>query len=147
MSHRRLKHEFRELKNDTDLQCNVLSSDSIYNWKILMKGPKGTPYENGRFLLDILISSDHPFKPPIITSRTQIFHPNISVSGDICIDILKEKWSPVLTMTKVILSLQSLLGDPNPNDPLDQESADLYIHDKDAYIKKAKLWTKLYACI
>lgn len=147
MSRRRLEHEFKELNNDMTLDCYAVLNvpRDMYKWKVYMSGPEGTPYESGTFLLQVDFSSDHPFKPPTIVFTTRVYHPNISESGDICIDILKSKWSPVLSMSKVIVSLQSLLGDPNPLDPLDLESAELFLNDREEFNKKAVLWTRMYS--
>lgn len=81
-------------------------------------GPPGTPYAGGIYYLDIHFSTDYPYKPPKITFRTRIYHCNINSNGNICLDILKDNWSPVLTISKVLLSICSLLTDCNPKDPL-----------------------------
>lgn len=145
MTHRRLNHEFKELNNDPDLNCYAEKSAGIHSWKVTMKGPEDTPYQNGYFDLRIEFSANHPFKPPMVLFDTKVYHPNINESGIICIDILKSKWSPVLTISKIIASLQSLLAHPNPHDPLSQESADLYLNDIEEYNRKAETWTRLYA--
>ncbi|KAI3837108.1 hypothetical protein MKX03_031054 [Papaver bracteatum] len=86
-------------------------------------GPTDSPYAGGVFLISIDISKDYPFKPPKVAFKTQVFHPNINSSGSICLDILKEQWSPALTVNKVMLSICSLLTDLNPDDPLVLEIA------------------------
>jgi ubiquitin-conjugating enzyme E2 D/E len=87
-------------------------------------GPEDSPYSGGVFFLNIYFPTDYPFKPPKITFATRIYHPNINSNGGICLDILKDQWSPALTISKgifliiVLLSISSLLTDPNPDDPL-----------------------------
>jgi len=107
----------------------------------------GSPYEGGTFFLDIAFPQDYPFKPPKVTFKTRIYHCNISSSGTICLDILKDQWSPALTISKVLLSICSLLTDPNPNDPLVGTIAQQLVTDKEAHDRRAKEWTTRYACV
>ena len=101
-------------------------------------GPEGSPYQGGLFSLNIHFPTDYPFKPPKINFVTRIYHPNINQNGAICLDILKDQWSPALTISKgknklkyiVLLSISSLLTDPNPDDPLVPEIANIYKTDK-----------------
>lgn len=81
-------------------------------------GPSDSPFQSGVFFLDIKFPPDYPFKPPQVKFLTRIYHPNINNEGGICLDILKRQWSPALTISKVLLSICSLLTDPNPDDPL-----------------------------
>jgi ubiquitin-conjugating enzyme E2 D/E len=143
---RRLKYEFSQLQNIPDIVYDATVLDTEFmNWEIIIYGPPDTPYEKGKFKLDIHFTTDHPFRPPKIKCKTKIYHPNISSKGHICIDILKTEWSPALSITKVLLSLSSLLNDPNTNDPLVQEIADIYEKDKKKYEKYAREWTSKYA--
>jgi ubiquitin-conjugating enzyme E2 D/E len=108
-------------------------------------GPGDSPFTGGVFRLQIRFPTDYPFKPPLIIFKTKIYHPNISASGNICLDILKGQWSPALSISKVLLSILSLLTDANPADPLVPEIADLYKRDRAAYDEKARQWTQAYA--
>ena len=87
----------------------------------MISGPEKSPFEGGLFALDINFPNDYPFKPPKVRFETRICHPNVNSSGNICMDVLKDSWSPALTTSKVLLSITSLLCDPNPDDPLDPE--------------------------
>lgn len=92
---------------------------------------KDTPYEGGIFQVDIVIPPDYPFKPPKMKFDTKIWHPNISSqTGAICLDILKNEWTPALTIRTALISLQALLCAPEPDDPQDAEVARQYKGDK-----------------
>ena len=109
-------------------------------------GPSESPYTGGVFKLSILFPVDYPFKPPHMQFTTKIYHPNINAAGLICLDILKGQWSPALTISKVLLSITSLLTDPNPDDPFVPEIANLYKRDRATYETEAKAWTLRHAC-
>lgn len=120
--------------------------DDIFKWKASITGPKDSPYENGTFNIDIIFPNDYPFTAPKMHFTTRIYHPNInSNNGEICCDILKSKWSPALTIAKTLLSICSLLYDPNPSDPLEPKIADLFEKDHDKFLKVAQEWTEKYA--
>jgi ubiquitin-conjugating enzyme E2 D len=91
-----------------------------------MEGPSGTAFEGGVFLLDILLS-EYPLKPPRITFETPIFHCNVSSNGRLCLDILRDKWSPAHTVPECLQVIRELLSTPNTQEPLRPEITELYI--------------------
>jgi ubiquitin-conjugating enzyme E2 D/E len=146
MTDMRIKKELEALVEDPPFNCSAGPlGDDIYHWTATVMGPSDSPYAGGLFFLDIRFPSDYPFKPPKVFFTTRIYHPNINGGGGICLDILKDQWSPALTISKVLLSICSLLDDPNPDDPLSPTIADQYIKNRDAYNAAAREWTVLYA--
>ena len=111
-----------------------------------IKGPEGSPYEGGVFVVDIVITDQYPFAPPKMKFETRVWHPNVSSqTGAICLDILKDQWSPALTIKTALLSLQALLSSAEPDDPQDAEVAAMYKSDPEAFARTAKFWTDSYA--
>jgi len=121
------------------------TDQNVYEWVAEIPGPEDSCYENGVFKLDIKLPTDYPFRPPHVTFTTRIYHPNVNNQGGICLDILKNQWSPALSVLKVLLSISSLLCDPNPQDPLVREIAAQYLNDRPAFDRTARQWTDTYA--
>ena len=142
----RLHKESKDIQNDPPHNISAgPKNDNLFEWEAVLIGPEDTPYNGGVFILDIFIPSDYPIKPPNVIFRTRIYHPNINSAGNICLDILKNSWNPSLTISKILLSICSLLNDPNTEDPLVPDIANLYNENKKLYIDTAKTWTTLYA--
>ncbi|GAA5857189.1 hypothetical protein JCM9279_001049 [Rhodotorula babjevae] len=110
-------------------------SDLTY-WVGRLEGPEDTPYAGQTFAISLRFPSSYPMKPPQVRFESTCFHPNVDLHGNICLDILKEKWSPALSVSTVLVSLQSLLGEPNNKSPLNVEAADLW-DDAEAFKKEA----------
>lgn len=143
---KRINNELLEIQKEPPLNCSAGPiSSNLYLWDANIIGPSDSPFSGGLFKLKISFPKDYPFKPPKIKFLTRIYHPNIDKYGNICLDILNTNWSPALTIIKVLLSISSLLTDPNPNDPLDKNIADIYLKDKQQYFKKAREYTIKYA--
>lgn len=113
---------------------------------LILTGPKDTPYEGGIFFIDIELDNQYPFVPPKMRFITKCWHPNISsVTGAICLDILKDQWSPALTLKTALLSLQALLSSPQPDDPQDAVVASQFLKEYEEFSKQARKWTETYA--
>jgi ubiquitin-conjugating enzyme E2 D/E len=146
MSTSRIQRELAELNKDPPANCSAGPvSDDLQNWQATIMGPKDSPYEGGVFFLSLVFPSEYPFKPPKVHFTTKIYHCNISANGSICLDILRDQWSPALTVNKLLLSISSLLTDPNPNDPFVPEIASLLKRDKQKHNQTAREWTQRYA--
>ncbi len=144
----RLNKELEELTKNPPTNCSAgIIDDDIYHWQATIYGPQDSPYEGGVFYLRINFPQDYPFKPPQLSFITKIYHCNINEAGSICLDILKEHWSPALTISKVLLSICSMMDDQNPHDPLMLDAANLYIKNKEQFIETAKAYTLRYATI
>ncbi|KAI8903322.1 ubiquitin-conjugating enzyme/RWD-like protein [Gorgonomyces haynaldii] len=143
---KRIQKELAEISLDPPPNVSAgPKGDNLFDWIATLVGPKESPYEGGVFFLDIRFPADYPFKPPQIQFKTKIYHCNINNKGQICLDVLKDNWSPALTISKVLLSVCSLLTDANPADPLVADIAQKYINDRQEHDRLAKEWTQRYA--
>jgi ubiquitin-conjugating enzyme E2 D/E len=146
MALKRIQRELQELGRDPPANCSAgPNGDDLFHWQATIMGPDDSPYQGGVFFLDIHFPADYPFKPPKVSFTTRIYHCNINSNGGICLDILKDQWSPALTISKVLLSICSLLTDPNPDDPLVPEIAQILRNNRTQHDATARDWTAKYA--
>ncbi|KAK2737657.1 hypothetical protein FQN57_007464 [Myotisia sp. PD_48] len=106
---------------------------NLLSWTATICGPDDTPYQKLALKLSFTFPTNYPYSPPTVLFKTPIYHPNVDFSGRICLDILKEKWSAVYNVQSVLLSLQSLLGEPNNSSPLNGQAATLWDTDPNEY--------------
>ncbi|KAJ3102283.1 Ubiquitin-conjugating enzyme 13 [Phlyctochytrium planicorne] len=119
--------------------------DNIRYFDVVIAGPGQSPFEGGVFKLELFLPEEYPMVPPKVRFLTKIYHPNIDKLGRICLDILKERWSPALQIRTVLLSIQALLSAPNPDDPLANDVANHWKENEKGALATAREWTAKYA--
>lgn len=123
----RLQRELMDLMSSLDNMGGITafpSEDDLFSWRACIPGPPGSYYETITFDLSLAFPKDYPYAPPTVRYLTPCYHPNVSArDGYVCLDILKEQWSAVLTVGSILLSLQTLLAHPNLDSPLNAVAA------------------------
>lgn len=143
---KRILKETERLQSEPVPGISAVPSDSNARlFSVVIVGPEESPYSSGNFKLELFLPEDYPMAPPKVRFLTRIYHPNIDRLGRICLDILKDKWSPALQIRTVLLSIQALLSAPNPDDPLNNEAAELWKNQEVVAMQTARDWTKKYA--
>ncbi|XBW36211.1 hypothetical protein QEN19_001791 [Hanseniaspora menglaensis] len=127
------------------MKTDIPDEDNLRYLSVEMEGPGNSPYQGGVFNLELYLPEDYPMEPPKIRFLTPVYHPNIDKLGRICLDVLKDHWSPAFQIRTVLLSIQQLLDTPNPDDPLLSDVAELCKSNNAEYCKIAKEWTLKYA--
>ena len=144
MAARRLQRDLMKLQQDAQDQFSASpEDDDIMKWTGVVLGPADTPWEGGIFNLSLEFTEEYPQQPPKVKFLTSVFHPNVYQDGAICLDTLKSNWSPALDVAALLLSIQSLLADPNPNSPANAVAADMMHKNLAAYEAKVKECVKL----
>lgn len=123
----------------------VANEDNVADVQAEYDGPAGTPYQNGSFRMKLVLSSDFPAVPPKGYFLTRIFHPNVSTSGEICVNVLKRDWRPDLGLRHVLTVIRCLLIEPNAESALNEEAGKLLLESFDDFAKKARLLTDIHA--
>jgi ubiquitin-protein ligase len=131
----RIKQEIKEagLNKNPDITWRVKDPSDNNKWEACIIGPEGTPYCGFKLTLNITLPENYPFSPPIVSFTSNIWHPNVGISGNICLDILQGNWTPALTLLQVLLSISSFLNDPNPSSPLNREAGKQYTSNREEY--------------
>eukprot|EP01084_Bolivina_argentea_P242269 406484_1 len=146
MALRRITKELKDIDNDPPANCSAGPiGDDLFKWSATISGPIDSPYDGGVFFLDINFPQDYPFKPPKIRFTTKIYHCGINHKGGISLAILRDNWSPALTISKLLLAIQSLLTDPNSDDPFVPQIARMYKQNRMLHDMTAQEWTQKYA--
>ncbi|XP_062500626.1 ubiquitin-conjugating enzyme E2 C-like [Corticium candelabrum] len=130
---KRLKQELMSLMLSADQSVSAFpDGDNLFHWIGTITGPSGTVYEGLQYKLSLTFPSSYPYTAPTVKFETPCYHPNVDQHGNICLDTLKEKWTALLEVRTILLSIQSLLGEPNVDSPLNTHAARLW-SDQQAY--------------
>lgn len=124
----RLKRELREATSstETDIQLKLADPNDLFRWEATIRGPPDTPFEGATYNVTLRIPSDYPMVPPAAQFKTKVFHPNIAfATGEVCLDILKSRWSPAWTVNSVCRAIANLLSDPEADSPLNCDAGNL----------------------
>lgn len=141
---RRLQKELGDLRKSNVKSFRDIQVDeaNLLVWQGLLV-PDNAPYNKGAFLIDIVFPAEYPFKPPKVSFRTKIYHPNIDEKGQVCLPIVSaENWKPATKTDQVIQALVNLVNDPEPEHPLRADLAEEFTKDKKKFFKNAEDFTK-----
>ena len=142
----RILKEIQKLQTDPIVGIYAKpDKDNARYFDVMLTGPLDSPYEGGIFKLQLYLPEEYPMVPPKVLFITKIYHPNIDFLGRICLDVLKNNWSPALQIRSVLLSIQCLLSEPNTGDPLNEKVNEHWLKDKKDAEKTAREWTLKYA--
>lgn len=142
----RLAKEVRDLSKRPEEGIEVIvNDDNLADIQAEYTGPAGTPYAGGRFRMRLQLGSDFPSLPPKGFFITKIFHPNVSTSGEICVNVLKKDWTADTQLRHLLLIIRCLLIEPFPESALNEEAGRLLMEDYEAYAQHARLMTSIHA--
>ena len=136
----RIQHDINELDCGSIAEPEFPNPNDLTNFNVIIRPEQGM-WCGGRFVFNFIIASDYPYKPPKVTCRTKIYHPNINLEGAICLNILRDGedgWKPVMDINQIIYGLCFLFYEPNPDDPLNREAAALYRSNKSQFQQVVK---------
>ena len=142
---RRIACDFKFITTEPPDGVRLVSQKSLLEWETEIDGPEGTIWEGGHFRLAVCFPPEYPFKPPTVRFITQMFHPNISPTGGICLDLLIDKWLPSYHIASLLVSIRSFLDDPNPDHGLNNDALNLFRNDKPKYEETVKKYIQNYA--
>ncbi|KAG2378805.1 hypothetical protein C9374_007953 [Naegleria lovaniensis] len=142
----------RIMKDLTQLQQNPLEGvraaplgDDVFNWNAYIDGPADSPYEGGIFKLKINFPVDYPFTSPKVHFVTPIYHPNVNTDGKICLTILDKEWNPAVNISQVLMTIQLLMKEPNPESAVLPSIGKQYENDRETFNKEARKQTQEHA--
>ncbi|KAI8813867.1 ubiquitin-conjugating enzyme/RWD-like protein [Cladochytrium replicatum] len=152
---RRLLKELREVKQlekngdggEGVVELGPVAEEDLTEWRCVLQGPSGSPYEGGTFTLKIQVPPTYPLQPPTITFKTRVCHPNVHLkTGEICLDVLKNAWTPAWSLHSACMAVGVLLTSPEADSPLNCDAANLLrAGDERGYNSLVRMHVRLHA--
>ncbi|KAK8176042.1 ubiquitin-conjugating enzyme/RWD-like protein [Phyllosticta citrichinensis] len=134
----RVQKDLSELSLGSTMKTEFPNPDDILNFILTIEPDEGM-YKGGRFHFSFAINQNFPHDPPKVKCTQKIYHPNIDLEGNVCLNILREDWKPVLNLNAVIVGLQFLFLEPNASDPLNKEAAEDLKTNREGFKRNVKL--------
>ncbi|XP_045465088.1 NEDD8-conjugating enzyme Ubc12 [Harmonia axyridis] len=125
----RITKDINELNLPKTCATEFSDPDDLLNFRLIICPDEGF-YKNGRFIFSFKVGPNYPHEPPKVKCETSVYHPNIDQQGNVCLNILREDWKPVLTINSIVYGLQYLFLEPNPEDPLNKEAAEVLSNNR-----------------
>lgn len=133
----RMKKDVSELQLPPTMKAVFPDLENILNFKLTIQPDEGM-YKDGLFTFNVVTGLQYPHEAPKVKCTQVIYHPNIDLQGNVCLNILREDWNPVLNLNSIVVGLQYLFLEPNPDDPLNKEAAQELLRDRDLFIRNVK---------
>lgn len=151
---KRLFQEYKQLLTSPPdgITAGPVSEDDLFVWEALIQGPEGTPFEGGIFPAKLTFPKDYPLNPPKMRFLGEIWHPNVYANGEVCISILhppgndpngyenaSERWSPIQSVEKILISVMSMLAEPNDESPANVDAAKMWRERRKEFESRVRL--------
>jgi len=136
----RLMSDYKAITEDPPegVSAAPANDDDLYSWDATIFGPEDCTWEGGIFPLKLKFSEEYPSKPPKVRFTSHIFHPNVYGDGTLCLDIIQDKWKPIYNVSTILISIRSLLTDPNIASPANPVAAALFKDNQKEYKKRVR---------
>ncbi|ORY30375.1 ubiquitin-conjugating enzyme/RWD-like protein [Naematelia encephala] len=133
----RVQKDLTELELPSTMQTDFPDPADVLNFTLDITPDEGI-YKGGKFHFTFAINPNYPHEPPKVRCTQKIYHPNLDLEGNVCLNILREDWKPVLNLSSVMVGLQFLFLEPNPDDPLNKEAAEDLRKNREGFIQNVK---------
>ncbi|KAJ1662232.1 Ubiquitin-conjugating enzyme E2 7 [Coemansia sp. RSA 1813] len=149
----KLQKELNQLSKgeSSSFSVGLVDDDNLFEWNVTLLGPADSYYEGGMFKAVLKFPLNYPYEPPAMRFTSDLWHPNVYQDGRVCISILhkagddpngyeraEERWSPVQTVETILVSIISMLSEPNPDSPANVDAAKMWRDDKKAYRREVR---------